>query len=195
MPTKIETSLTHEELMEFFKRCAQTKGGTTGPKIQALAEEFGVTISHESANNFRKGALEDYLEELNRQKDLAATVTEIAKTGAGLSDAAAAVLGERVLNATLQLPAEEVGTEKGNTISLAVARLQAGDRNSKRLAAELRIRDEQLGKLQRERTDWEEKRRQVAVQLELVKSAAPASADEVRAAAVEEIDRIMGLKK
>lgn len=158
MPTKIETSLTPEELMEFFKRCAQTKGGATGPAIQALAAEFGVTISHESANTFRKTALQEYLDEMRATARMAEDVAAIAKSGLGLADGAASAFAAKVFDKARKLDVEDIGGKEANNVSLAIARLKTGDRGDKRLAADLALREEQLAKLQREKAEWEEKR-------------------------------------
>jgi hypothetical protein len=66
------------------------------------------------------------------------------------------------------------------------ARLELAERREALLS-------EQVAKLERDRTEWEAKRRQVAAQIERAQGAPAATADEVRAAAVAEIDRIMGI--
>ncbi|MFA6962433.1 MAG: hypothetical protein WC205_16885 [Opitutaceae bacterium] len=137
MPTKIETSLTAEELMEFFKRCAQTKGGTTGPAIQALAAEFGVTISHDSANTFRKTAMQEYLDELKASARLAEDVAAVAKSGMGLADGAASAFAAKVFDAARRIDVGDIGSKEANNVSLAIARLKTGDRGDKKLAADL----------------------------------------------------------
>lgn len=157
MPTKIETSLTPEQLMEFFRRCAQTKGGAHGPAIQALAAEFGVTISHESANTFRKGALKEYLEELAASARLAEDVSTLAKAGAGMADGAAAAFGAKVFDAARKIQTEEIGTEKANMVSLAISRLRSGDQRAKYLEAKVAEIQQQIEKLQREKQAWQEK--------------------------------------
>lgn len=195
MPTKIETSLSPLELMEFFKRCAQTKGGVTGPAIQALAAEFGVTISHDSANTFRKTAMQEYLDELKASARMAEDVAAVAKSGMGLADGAASAFAAKVFDAARRIDVADIGSKEANNVSLAIARLKTGDRGDKKLAADLALREEQLAKLQREKTEWEEARRKVAAATDKLRSATPASADEIRAKVVEELDRIMGITK
>lgn len=195
MPSKIETSLTPEQLHEFFHRAAQLKG-TKLRDLQALAEEFGVEISLMSAKAFREGdAWQDYLDELRHKRELAEDVTAIAEGGLGLSQAAASKFAAKVFDAVDGLEVEEIGTERGNNLSLAIARLTKGDRDAKKLQADLTLRDEQVAKLTREREEWEAKRAAVAAQLSRAKSAPAASADEVRTAVVAEIDKIMGLAR
>lgn len=197
MPTKIETSLSPLELMEFFKRCAQTKGGATGPAIQALAEEFGVTISHESANTFRKTAMQDYLDELKASARMAEDVATIARDGAGMADGAAAALAAKVFDKARQLTVADIGGEEANNVSLAIARLKTGDRGDKKLAADLKLREEQLAKLQREKTEWEEERAKIRAAAESLRKTTDkpkSSPDEIRQQAVALIDEVMGIK-
>lgn len=164
MPTKIETHLSPEELMEFFRRCAQTRGGTTLRTIQAIAEEFGVQISLMSASAFRDGPLSSYLDELKRKREIAETVAEVAKDGLSLSDAAASVLSQKIFDQALALDAQEDGALKqSNTLSLALSRLRTGDQRAKYLEA-------RLEEMQRKAADWEEKRAKAKAALEGVKS-------------------------
>ncbi|MCX6952903.1 MAG: hypothetical protein NTV51_12175, partial [Verrucomicrobia bacterium] len=89
-----------------------------------------------------------------------------------------------------------------------VERVRTGNRNAKRLEtdlqiaakkievadAQLRLRDEQIQKLTREKTEWEEQRAKILAATDKVRTATAATADEVRAAAVAAIDEIMGIK-
>lgn len=147
MPTKIETSLTSGELLEFFRRCAQTKGGTTGPAIQALAQEFGVQISHESANTFRKGALKGYIEELKAKSERAQQVAAFAREGLSMSDAASVRLAETVFDDLMKPTAASLTAEERDTYSKIIARARLGDQRAQKLEADLKLRDEQLAAL------------------------------------------------
>ena len=180
--------------MEFFRRCGQTKGGTTLRAIQSLADEFGVKISLMSATAVRDGPLAEYLDELKATSQMAESVAALAKNGVGLSDGAASAFAAKVFDAARNVTADDIGTETGNNISLAIARLRTGDRNAKKLEADLKLRDEQLAILQRERTEWEEQRAKIVAVSDKVRAATPATADEVRAKAVAAIDEIMGIK-
>lgn len=170
MPSKIETSLTPEQLQEFFRRCAQLPG-TKLRDIQALAEEFGVEISVMSARAFKKGdAWKDYLEDLKLQRELAENVSEVAKNGLALSDAAASVLSQKIFDQALKLDADgAAGMAKADTLSLALSRLRLGDQRAKKLEADLKLRDEQIAKLERERAEWEEKKAAAKAALSEVK--------------------------
>ena len=134
MRTKIEMELSDDQLREFFKRCAQTKGGTKGPGLRAIAQEFGVTLTHDSANNIRKGPLADFLDELKETRDFAENVASLAKNGVGLSDGAASAFAGKVFKAAVSIGEDEVGGKKANNLSLAIARLRAGDQRSEIIA-------------------------------------------------------------
>lgn len=136
MASKIETSLTPEQLHEFFKRCAQLKGSKL-KDIQALAEEFGIDVSLMSARSFRQGAFQEYLDELRLKREMAESVTAIAKDGLDLTAAAASALSAKVLDAAMNLDSRMIGTDIGNNVSLAVARLQAGSDRAKDLQRKL----------------------------------------------------------
>jgi hypothetical protein len=147
MPSKIETSLTPAQLHEFFARCAQLKGSKL-KDIAALAEEFGVEISLMSARSFKQGAFADYLEELKSKREMAESVTAVAKEGLDLSAAAAAALAAKVLDASINLDAAEIGSKKANNISLAVARLQSGDQRARDLERKLADSETKRGALE-----------------------------------------------
>jgi len=209
MATKIETDLTPEELMEFFRRLAQTKGGLSGPAIRALCAEFGVNISHETANQYRTGIVADYLKRLERNTQKAKEIVDTVKAGVGISDANSVRLQMAISDKLDELDPKDTSAEDLNAIATANEKLRTGDRNAKRLEADLRIvearlaesgkkiayADERIAALERERTAWEESRRKIVESAEKVRAAVAASPDEVRAAAVAEIDRLMGLAK
>lgn len=136
MPSKIETSLTPAQLQEFFHRCSQLKGVLL-KDVQALAEEFGVEISLMSARSFRQGAFQEYLDELKSKREMAESITAVAEAGLDLPAAAATALAAKVLDASMNLSTEEIGSKKANNISLAVARLRAGDDRAKDLQRKL----------------------------------------------------------
>jgi hypothetical protein len=161
MPSKIETSLTPEQLQEFFLRCSQLRG-TKLRDIQALADEFGVEISVESARSFRNGdGWQDYLDGLKRKRELAESVATIAQNGVALSDGAASKFAAKVFDAIDTLEVDEIGTKKGNAVSLAIARLRQGDQRAKKLESDLKLRDEQIAKLIAERDERDEKKRKL----------------------------------
>lgn len=163
MPSKIETSLTPEQLQEFFLRCGQLRGCKLRD-IQALADEFGVEISLMSAKSFRDGAFTDYLEELKAKREMAENVAAVAKNGLSLSDAAASVLSQKIFDQAITLDAgAENGLDQANTLSLALSRLRTGDQRAKYLEAKLR-------EFERKEQEWTEAKEKAKAALTEVKA-------------------------
>ena len=145
MPTKIETHLTPEQLHEFCRRVAQTKGGTKLATIQAIADEFGVEISLMAASSFRDGPLAGYLDELKRKREMAEQVSEVAKSGLSLSDATASVLTQKIFDQALALDTtDENVLKQSNGLSLALSRLRLGDQRAKLLDVKVRELEQKL---------------------------------------------------
>lgn len=178
MPTKIETHLSPEQLLEFFRRCAQTKAGTTLRTIQALAEEFGVKISLMSATAVRDGPLNDYLEELKAKSERAQQIAAFAKEGLSMADAACVRLSESVFD---DLMAEgklgALTAEERDIYSKIIARARAGDERSrlgdqreKKLEADLKLRDEQVAALTSERQERDRKKAELLAKIETAKT-------------------------
>lgn len=195
MPSKIESSLDPAMLQEFFKRCAQLKG-TKLKDIQALASEFGIDISLMSATTFRDGAFARHLEKIQRSKEKIEQLQALMADGTDTIDAALKVTADDLFDKITS--GDEVDPLD---TSLIISRLMKSravkdtvGQNAVKLEADLKLRDQQIAKLQRDQTDWEDKRAKISAQLDKVRAATPATADEVRAAAVAEIDRIMGIK-
>ncbi len=156
--------------MEFFRRCAQTKGGARGPAIQALAQEFGVEISHESANTFRKGALKNYLEELKAKSERAQQVAAFAREGLSMSDAASVRLAETVFDDLMSPDAAGLTAKERDTYSKIIARARLGDQRAQKLEADLKLRDEQLTKLKADAKERDERQAKAKAALERVKA-------------------------
>lgn len=204
MPSKIESSLTPEAFHDFCSAVAQMKGGRKGAtlkEITRVAGEWGIGyISENSAKSFRDGAFAEFLDDLKSSREMAADMATVAQAGLGLDDAAAKVLEKKLFKTTLQLT-DNVDPETADFLTKSVERLRTGNRSARRLEADLDLMkrkvayaDERVSVLERERKEWEEKKAQIAAVSKKVSEATPATADEVRAAAVAEIDRIMGIK-
>jgi hypothetical protein len=141
MPTKLETHLSPEQLLEFFRRCAQTRGGTTLRTIQAIAEEFGVTISLMSASATRDGPLQQYLESIRAARESTEAIVTIAKEGLGVTDAAAAVLGRTLLDKSLALArqGEDASLDETDAMTKSLKRLRDGDQRGRFFDANMKI--------------------------------------------------------
>lgn len=158
--SKIEETLSPEQLQAFLDDCHRLGGGVTLAKIQSLAEERGLTISLMSARTFRDGALSEYLAELSAKSDLADQIAQAASRGQGMADAAAAQVAAGLFD--LMVESRHEGGIKDpetlNTLAQAVTRLRQSDQSAAKLQADLRLRDEQIARLQRQAQESEEKR-------------------------------------
>lgn len=124
--------------MEFLRRCAQTKGGTTLRAIQAIAEEFDVKISLMSATAVRDGPLNDYLEQLKAKSERAQQVAAFAKEGLSMADAASVRLSETVFDKLMDVGAERLTAEERDIYSKIIARARGGDQRAKYLDVKVR---------------------------------------------------------
>jgi hypothetical protein len=158
--SKIEETLSPEQLQAFLDDCHRLGGGVTLAKIQSLAEERGLTISLMSARTFRDGALSEYLAELSAKSDLADQIAQAASHGQGMADAAAAQVAAGLFD--LMVESRQDGGIKDpetlNTLAQAVTRLRSSDQSAAKLQADLRLRDEQIARLQRQAQESDEKR-------------------------------------
>lgn len=183
MATKIETDLTPEQLMEFFQRLARTKGGITGPAIKALCAEFGVEISHETANQYRTGIIARELERLRRNAEQSRQLVELVKENVPVGEANAVRLQMAISDKLDTLPIDATAEDLA-TLSAANEKIRASARNERRLESDLSVarkrievadkqlalRDEQIQRLQREKQEWDEQRAKAKAALENVKN-------------------------
>jgi hypothetical protein len=148
VPTKIESSLSPEQFLEFCRECARMPGGTTLRVIQALAKKHGISISPPAAAAFRDGPLEDYLAELKSKREMAEQVSAVAKDGLSLSDATARVLTQKIFDQSLAIRVDdEDALKKSGTLTAAYARLRLGDQRARKLEADLAATNAHLEKL------------------------------------------------
>ena len=132
---KIEQHLTADQLAAFNERLA-TMPGVSLQKIADLAEEFGVEVSLMAASTFRDTTYEEYLAELRSKAQFAETVAEAAQSGLSMTDAAAAILSNKLLDHIMAQGIME--NDEFNELSLALSRLRLGDQRSKALEAKLK---------------------------------------------------------
>lgn len=144
MPTKIESHLSPEQLLEFFRRCAQTKGGTKLATIQAIAAEFDVKISLMSATAVRDGPLDEYLKDLKAKSERAQQVAAYAREGLSMSDAASVRLSESVFDELMTRDPASFTAEERDIYSKIIARARAGDQRSKYLETRLREMEQKM---------------------------------------------------
>lgn len=194
MPNKIVSSLSLEALHALLTEIEQQHGRTPELKdIQAVAAARGITVSLMGASTFRRTTWEEHIGKIERARELANQVAALKATGAGttLADAANVLIGQEVFNLAQGVNDAE-GLEILSRITTRLTRLQ---HFATKLESDLSLRDEQIGKLQREKSAWEEQRAKVAALTEQVRNAPAATADEIRAKVVAELDRVMGITK
>lgn len=157
--TKLATSLSAEELEAF---CERLKGerDLTGARIQELAAEMGVTIGHNSANEFKNKEFEPWLAKLKRQKNLAQFISDNADPNAAatIADAAASTLSQNVFEFLQEGDVDvnlfdDEGIDKAKTLSLIIQRLRSGDHRLKLLQMKLQEKEEERAKRDQELKD------------------------------------------
>lgn len=136
---KIARNLTPEELHQFVAQCGQEKDLSLA-RVQALASEWGISVSLMGAKSFRDVTFDRYLEELRRKREMAELVSVSAQNGLALSDGAASVLMQKIFDELLS--GEDHDIEAMNNLSLALSRLRMGDQRGK--ALDLRIEQQQF---------------------------------------------------
>jgi len=83
MPTKIESELTHEQFAQFCERLLGLPGKRrTLAGVQALAGEYGISVSAMGAKSFRDGPFSRYLHKLEKAR--AGAEALVAAAGAGI---------------------------------------------------------------------------------------------------------------
>jgi hypothetical protein len=203
MPSKIESSLTPEQFHDFCSAIASMKGGRKGATLKEIARvagEWGIGyVSEKSASTFRDGAFKDFLDDLKSSREMAADMANVAQAGLGLDEAASKVLEKKLFKTALAL-SDNVDPETADFLTKSVERLRTGNRSARRLEADLELMkrkvsyaDERVAVLERERKDWEEQKKKVASAADQLRTATPASADEIRAKVVATLDDVMGI--
>lgn len=83
MPTKIESELTHEQFAQFCERLLGLPGKRrTLAGVQALAREYGISVSPMGAKAFKDGPFSRYLQKLEKAR--ASSEALVAAAGAGI---------------------------------------------------------------------------------------------------------------
>lgn len=136
---KLVRAISAEELQAFLDELSRTKG-VDGPMIQELAQQrFGVSMGHESANNFRKEVFHKYLARLSSRKQRVAMITANRDISAGttLADAASEELSQLVFDFLTEVEDDNgkpldltspADMKKAAQLSNIIARMRSGDR-------------------------------------------------------------------
>lgn len=194
MPTLIEQKLSEQQLEKFLSDLHATPGTRTLRVIQELAARYGIKISGMAASSFRDGPLEEYLTTLKAKSERAQRVAAYAREGVSMTEAASIRLQESVFDKLMSGDVEDLTAEERNIYSLIIERARLGDQRGAKLAADLKLRDEQLAELRAEREKREASLRAAAAALQKTTDKPKASPDEIRSQAVALIDEVMGIK-
>ena len=186
--TKLALALSDEELEVFL---AELRGvpGLTGAKLRELAELKGITIGHNSANEFLNEEFKPYCEKISKARQLALLITtqkDDAPSGA-IADAGAEEISQKVFEFLMSSEglgnlATEAGLKRAKDLALIITMMRQGNAR----------RDEVRLKFQRE-FDRKAKEAKQAVDAKL-KATTGEITEETRTAILDLIDEKMGLK-
>lgn len=161
MPNKIEQTFTDPEVAELIAALlALPPGQRTGRFIKSWAADRGLRISIPSALAFRDKNFEQALDDLERKRKMAESITSVADAGKGLSDAGMALAAKRRFEQLMS--GEPLDDDTLSTIFLDLSRAQSGDQRAKKLEADLKLAQQMLAR--REAEDQERAENKAAMQ-------------------------------
>lgn len=129
---KIVSELSAEDLQGFLDRCFKTEGLTL-KRVQAIAADYGISVSLMGAKTFRDTTFARHLQRIGKAGELAQQVAALRQAGAGhtIADAAAAILSDEVLDKLVDRnPDEELDLD---VMSKIVKRLRDSDSRTRAL--------------------------------------------------------------
>lgn len=170
MPTIIEDKLSPEAVEAFCAELYKSPGGKKLRVIRELAAKHGLKISDMAATSFRDGPLDDYIEKLKAKSERAQRVAAYAREGVSMTEAASIRLQESVFDKLMSGDVDDLTAEERNVYSLIIERARLGDQRGAKLSADLKLRDEQIAKLQSEAKDRADRAAAAKAALEGVKS-------------------------
>lgn len=174
MPSKIENSLPHEQLLQLIEELRALSGKPTLKQIQEAAKKHGVEVSLMGAKTFRDNSFEAHLQRLRRGKEMAEAITTAVRDGNGSAlDAAEEIAAQELLDALTDVDADgrpniAAASKVIVNLRLAASSRQDTARKIQETEAKLRIAEEQVKKLEGQR---EERDRKKAELLEKVAAA------------------------
>ena len=165
--------------------------------IPALPQVNGVVLSYPqegvTSEDLRQRACAELLRQAAIQAGLLAADDPLPLGGA-MTEAASIRLQESVFDKLMSGEVEDLTADERNIYSLIIERARLGDQRGAKLAADLKLRDEQLAELRDERAKREASLRAAASALQKTTDKPKASPDEIRSQAVALIDEVMGIK-
>lgn len=188
---KIAQALPVEDLDAFIRELMALPGSErTYAGIQRHAAARGIVVSIEGAKSFRKTTFANYLARVERRREFAERVANVQSDArATLADAAAENLAEQVFDLTEELAEDEVlDLKKAASVAFIISKIRQGD--VARSALQLKISD--FERKERERV---EKTTRAAAELEKLRDPNAGLNTEERAAVLDTIDDLLGIKK
>lgn len=185
----IAQELTVEQLDQFIRELADLPGKQR--TLKAIAEKaaaMGIRISIMSAKSFRDTTFARHLDRLRTAQEVALQVENIEQGGNTLANASAKLLGKRIFDQLLKAEEDDDAEVDVDALSLSVSRLRQGDVAHRTL--ELKLAEYE--KRERER---QEKNEQAAAQLRKLREPGAEVSGAERDAILDEVDRLMGVKK
>lgn len=212
MPTKIEDNLSTAEFEKFCAELMALKGKQrTLRGIQALAANYGITISHESARTFKNGPFARHLEKLNRGRETREALVAAARNGThpldALEEAAVIELQDHLTEAE-KIDVSFVASQLVKLRSAISMREDSRrkDRDLERRLAEsekkiqvanrqIAVRDEQIDVLKTERKKREDALKAAAKKAKAVATKKNATPEELRSQVMDIADEVFGLRR
>lgn len=187
-PGAIELALTPEQVQDFCTRLMGEKG-LTGLRIQELVKEFyGVDVGKAAAYTFKDKVFENYRAKLAKRREVSEFVAKHAapEDASRIADAASGELSQVIFDFMMTSGGEldltdAEGLETANSLSLALSRLRRGDHTQRLLEAKLK--------------ELEEKQAAASQELQKLRDPLAGNDQASRQRVLDEVDRIMGLKK
>ena len=213
MSGKIKGAFNDEQFEAFCEelRALPARERTLEGIARIFRDRTGIEASVMAAKSFKDGPFARYLEKLSAGRQTREALVAAAGAGAHPLDA---IEEAAILELQDHLTEAEGGEVDVSWVASQLLKLRTAltmredsrrknedlERKQRETAAKLElveqiklVAEERAKKLERERETWERKQREIAEQLDRARNATGKKADEVRAAAVDEIDRIMGI--
>ena len=136
MPSKIETQLTPEQVVELLDTLVKTPGGHVLRVIQAEAQKRGITVSPMGASSFRDATLHPYIVKLRAARHKSEMLAEAVTAGdeSGLLQAARTGLAEQVVDFIMS---EGVEAKEFSGLAKTLSMLSGANQGDRLLAVKL----------------------------------------------------------
>jgi hypothetical protein len=190
-PGAIDLALTLEQREEFCALLRQTQG-LTAKRIQELAEElYGVEVGLNAAYTFKNGTLKQHINAIQRAKEMAESFRHLQEQIGGaelhtIADVGAGLVSKELFELLIKFMADKEMSDN-ERLEWLDATSKIFDRN--------RGKDHNLRKLEAELAAEQAAKAEAAKELQKLREPSAANNDAQRQAVLDEVDRIMGIKK